>query len=173
MLLTHRHLREIDCSSSIAGVLAAGAESRGKSIHWTCMWHQKVLHSGCSIWRHNYYSQQRQAGRANEQSTSLRCLCSHPLPLECKFRRSLLVCSDQCWWWSATRRKCSLPSLGRCTSGRRNKALKAQHRIPLSPQWPIGLDGKCASSIEWVTFLFETNCTVSITIRVLLHLLIE
>ena len=70
----HRHLREIDCSSAVVGGPAAGAESGGKSIHWTRMWCQKVLHSGCCGWQHNYYSQQRQAGRANEQSTSLRCL---------------------------------------------------------------------------------------------------
>ena len=72
--LIHRHLREIDCSSAIVGGPAAGAVSGGKSIHWTRMWRQKVLHSGCCGWRHNYYDQQRQAGRANEQSTSLRCL---------------------------------------------------------------------------------------------------
>ena len=71
---THRHLREIDCSSAVVGGPAAGAESGGKSIHWTHTWHQKVLHSGCCGWRHNYYSQQRQVGRANEQFTSLRCL---------------------------------------------------------------------------------------------------
>ena len=70
----HRHLREIDCSLAIVGGPAAGAVSGGKSIHWTRMWRQKVLHSGCCGWRHNYYHQQRQAGRANEQSTSLRCL---------------------------------------------------------------------------------------------------
>ena len=73
----HRHLREIDCSLAIVGRQAAGAESGGKSIHWTLMWRQKVLHSGCCGWQHNYYSQQRQAGQANEQSTSLRCLCLH------------------------------------------------------------------------------------------------
>ena len=50
----HRHLREIDCSSAIVGGPAAGAESRGKSIHWTRMWPQKVLHSGCCSWQHNY-----------------------------------------------------------------------------------------------------------------------
>ena len=38
------------------------------------MWCQKVFHSGCCGWQHNYYSQQRQAGLDNEQSTSLRCL---------------------------------------------------------------------------------------------------
>ena len=70
----HRHLREIDCSLAIVGGPATGAESGGKSIHWTCMWRQKVLHSGCCGWQHNYYRQQRQAGQANEQSTSLRCL---------------------------------------------------------------------------------------------------
>ena len=69
---THRHLREID--SAVVARLATGAESGGKSIHWTRTWRRKVLHSGCCGWRHNYYSQQRQAGRANEQSTSLRCL---------------------------------------------------------------------------------------------------
>ena len=67
-------LGEIDCSSAVVGGLAADAESGGKLIHLTRMWHQKVLHSGCCGWQHNYYSQQRQAGRANEQSTSLRCL---------------------------------------------------------------------------------------------------
>ena len=77
---THRHLREIDSSSAVVGGPAAGAESGGKSIHWTHTWHQKVLHSGCCGWRHNYYSQQRQAGQANEQSTSLRCLCLAPIP---------------------------------------------------------------------------------------------
>ena len=70
----HRHLREIDCSSAVVGRLAEGAESGGKSIHWTRTWLQKVLHSRCCGWRHNYYSQQRHAGRSNEQSTSLRCL---------------------------------------------------------------------------------------------------
>ena len=70
----HRHLREIDCSLAIVGGPATGAESGGKSIHWTCMWRQKVLHSGCCGWQHNYYSQQRKAGQANEHSTSLRCL---------------------------------------------------------------------------------------------------
>ena len=70
----HRHLREIDCSSAVVGGLAEGAESGGKSIHWTRTWLQKVLHSRCCGWWHNYYSQQRQAGRSNEQSTSLRCL---------------------------------------------------------------------------------------------------
>ena len=70
----HRHLTEIDCSSAQVGRPAAGAESGGKSIHWTRTWHQKVLHSSCCGWRHNYYSQQRQAGWATEQSTSLRCL---------------------------------------------------------------------------------------------------
>ena len=75
MRAAHRQ-REIDCSSAIVGGPAAGAESGGKSIHWTCMWRQKVLHSGCCGWRHNYYHQQRQADRANEQSTSLRwCGC--------------------------------------------------------------------------------------------------
>ena len=69
---THRHLREID--SAVVARLATGAESGGKSIHWTRTWRRKVLHSGCCGWRHNYYSQQRQAGQANEQSTSLRCL---------------------------------------------------------------------------------------------------
>ena len=70
----HRHLREIDCSLAVVGGPVAGAESVGKSIHWTHTWLQKVLHSGCCSWRHNYCSQQRQVGRANEQSTSLRCL---------------------------------------------------------------------------------------------------
>ena len=70
----HRHLREIDCSSPVAGGMAAGAEFEGKSIHWTHTWRQKVLLSGCCGWRQNYYSQQRQVGWANEQSTSLRCL---------------------------------------------------------------------------------------------------
>ena len=74
MNMNHRHLREIDCSLAVVGGLSAGAESRGKSIHWTRMWRQKVLHSGCCGWQHNYYHQQRQAGWANEQSTSLRCL---------------------------------------------------------------------------------------------------
>ena len=81
---THRHLREIDCSSAIVGGPAAGAVSGGKSIHWTRMWRQKVLHSGCCGWRHNYYDQQRQAGRANEQSTSLRCLWFCPTLLKSK-----------------------------------------------------------------------------------------
>ena len=67
-------LGEIDCSSAVVGGLAADAESGGKLIHLTRMWHQKVLHSGCCGWQHNYYSQQRQTGRANEQSTSLKCL---------------------------------------------------------------------------------------------------
>ena len=70
----HRYLREIDCSLAIIGGPSAGAKSGGKSIHWTCMWRQKVLHSGCCGFRHNYYSQQRQASRANEQSTSHRFL---------------------------------------------------------------------------------------------------
>ena len=56
-VIIHRHLREIDCSSAVVGGPAAGAESRGKSIHWTSMWHQKVLHSSCCGWQHNYYSQ--------------------------------------------------------------------------------------------------------------------
>ena len=72
--ITHRHPREIDCSSAVVGMPATGTESRDKSIHWTRMWCQRVLHSGCCGWRNNYYSQQRQAGCANEQSTSLRCL---------------------------------------------------------------------------------------------------
>ena len=76
----HRHLREIDCSLAVVGGPAAGAESRGKSIHWPCMWRQKVLHSGCCGRWHNYYGQQRQAGRANEQSTSLRCRWLLPIP---------------------------------------------------------------------------------------------
>ena len=74
MRLFHRHLREIDCSSAVVGRPATGTEYGGKSIHWTRMWCQKVPHSSCCGWRHNYFSQQRQAGRANEQSTSLRCL---------------------------------------------------------------------------------------------------
>ena len=49
----HRHLREIGCSSAVVGRPAAGAESGGKSIHWTRMWCQKVLHSSCCGWRHN------------------------------------------------------------------------------------------------------------------------
>ena len=32
--LPHRQLREIDCSLAVVGKPAAGAESRGKSIHW-------------------------------------------------------------------------------------------------------------------------------------------
>ena len=75
----HRHLTEIDCSSAVVGGLAADSESGGKSIHWTRMWRQKVLHSTCCGWQHNYYSQQRQVGRANEQSTSLRCLWYKPI----------------------------------------------------------------------------------------------
>ena len=74
MCLRHRHLREIDCSLAVLGGPAAGTESGVKSIHWTCKCRQKVLHSGCCNWQHNYYSQQRQAGWANEQYTSLRCL---------------------------------------------------------------------------------------------------
>ena len=54
--LNHRHLWEIDCSVAVVGRPPAGAESGGKSIHWTRMWHQKVLHSGCCDWWHNYYS---------------------------------------------------------------------------------------------------------------------
>ena len=73
-MFTHRHLREIDCSLAIVGGLAASAECGGKSIHLPRMWHQKVLHSVCFSWQQNYYCQQRQAGWANEQSTSLRCL---------------------------------------------------------------------------------------------------
>ena len=72
--IDHRHLREIDCSLAIVGGLAASAECGGKSIHLPRMWHQKVLHSVCFSWQQNYYCQQRQAGWANEQSTSLRCL---------------------------------------------------------------------------------------------------
>ena len=53
---------------------AAGAECGGKSIHLPCIQCQKVLHSGCCSWRHNYYCQQRQAVRSNKLSTSLRCL---------------------------------------------------------------------------------------------------
>ena len=71
--VAHWHLREIDCSSAKVGRPAAGADLGGKSIHWPHMWCQKVLHSSCCGWQHNYYSQQRQAGQANE-STSLRCL---------------------------------------------------------------------------------------------------
>ena len=71
---SYRHLSEIDCSSAVDGRPAAGAESGGKLIHQTRMWRQKVLHSDCCGWRHNYYSQQRQAGWANEQSTFHRCL---------------------------------------------------------------------------------------------------
>ena len=67
-------LREIDCSSAVVGGPAAGAVSGGKSIHRSHMWRQKVLHNGCCGWWHNYYSQQMQADRANEQSISLRCL---------------------------------------------------------------------------------------------------
>ena len=77
--MSHRHLREIDCSLAVVGRLVTGAESGGKSIHWPCMWRLKMLHSGGCGWRHYYYSQQRQAGRANEQSTSLRCLCLEPI----------------------------------------------------------------------------------------------
>ena len=45
----------------------------------------KVLHSGCCGWRHNYYSQQRQAGQANEQSTSIRCMNHVYFHFECFF----------------------------------------------------------------------------------------
>ena len=76
MNINHRHLREVDCLLAIVGGPAVCAESGSKSIHWPRMWPQTVLHSGCCGWQHNYYSQQRQMGRANEQSTSLRCLCN-------------------------------------------------------------------------------------------------
>ena len=82
--MTHRHLRQIDCSLAVVkecrvpwavvGGPAAGTECRGKLIHLPHIWRQKVLHSGCCGWRHNYYCLQRQVDRANEQSTSLRCL---------------------------------------------------------------------------------------------------
>ena len=72
---TYRHLREIDCSLAIVGGPATGAECGGKSIHLPHIQRQKVLYNAYCGWRHNNYCQQRQAGRANEQSTSLRCLC--------------------------------------------------------------------------------------------------
>ena len=69
----HRLLREIDRSSAMIGGPAAawacnGTESRGKSIHWPQ--HSAPNLVLCSQW-HNYWCQQRQAGRANEQSTYL------------------------------------------------------------------------------------------------------
>ena len=51
-----------------AAVYSHGAESSGKSIHWPRKGHQSVFDGS---WQHNYYCQQRQAGRANEQSISL------------------------------------------------------------------------------------------------------
>ena len=91
MLQNHRHLREIDYSLTVVGRLATGTECRGKSIHSPHIQHQKVLHSSCCGWQHNYYCQQRQAGWANDESTSLRCLCPEPTP-----RHHHVVAYDKC-----------------------------------------------------------------------------
>ena len=60
----HRHPRGIDCSLNIVGrpttSYSHGAACRGKSIHWPRIQHQSVFYGS---WQHNYYCQQRQAGR--------------------------------------------------------------------------------------------------------------
>ena len=69
----HRHLREIDCSLAIVGGSAAALNVGANQYTLPTYSTKKVLHSSWCGWQH-YYCQQRQAGRANEQSTSLKCL---------------------------------------------------------------------------------------------------
>ena len=94
--LYHWHLREIDRSLAIVGA---------ESIHSSCIECQSVLHCRCRNWQHNCYCQQRQVGRANEQSTSLRCLW--PLLIEVKWiylRLYLLNWPGSTWWeWPYTK----------------------------------------------------------------------
>ena len=76
LLITHRHLREIDRSWAVVGRLSLhnshGTKYGGNGIHWPSM----RFNGGR---QHNYYCQQRQAGRANEESISLDVYAYTPL----------------------------------------------------------------------------------------------